>query len=365
MSPTGGDGRVSGELTASGELAASGPVIDGRAAGRGKNAMTGPGEFELIAALQRRLDPAADGLGIGDDAAAWTPTPGALVVATTDMLVEGIHFRLDWTSPRDLGWKSLAVNLSDLAAMGATPGRALVSVALLPGQAALVEEMYDGISELARLTGTRIVGGDTVRTSGPLVVNVALIGEADPNRLLRRDRAVPGDVLMLTGAVGASAAGLALLLEGDAARLAQPEARPLLAAHHRPVPMLAAGLKLGELGVRCAIDVSDGVASETWHLARAGGVAINLDADSLPLDAAAVAILGEAAARRLAVSGGEDYQLLFAVPEARAAEVAAALPEGSRPAIVGRVTGLHPGGRVDLFEGGQVVEPARAGYAAF
>ena len=327
--------------------------------------MSGMGEFELIAALQRHLDPAADGLGIGDDAAAWAPTPGSLVVATTDMLVEGIHFRLDWTSPRDLGWKALAVNLSDLAAMGAVPGRALVSVALLPGQAALVEAMYEGIGELARLTGTRVVGGDTVRTSGPLVVNVALVGEADPGRLLRRDGAAPGDVLMLTGRVGASAAGLALLLEGDPQRLARPEAGPLLAAHHRPVPMLAAGRKLAELGVRCAIDVSDGVASEAWHLARAGGVAITLDVGLLPLEPAAVAILGEVVARRLAVSGGEDYQLLFTAPEARAAEIAAALPEDARPTIVGRVTGPHPGGRVELIEDGRVVEPVQAGYAAF
>ena len=333
--------------------------------GAGGPTAGGLSEFELIAALQRHLDPAADGLGIGDDAAAWAPTPGSLVVATTDMLVEGIHFRLDWTSPRDLGWKSLAVNLSDLAAMGATPGRALVSVALLPGQAALVEAMYEGIGELARLTGTRVVGGDTVRTSGPLVVNVALVGEADPGRLLRRDGAVPGDVLMLTGRVGASAAGLALLLEGDPERLARPEAEPLLAAHHRPVPMLAAGRKLAELGVRCAIDVSDGVASEAWHLARAGGVAIALDVGLLPLDASAVAILGESAARRLAVSGGEDYQLLFTAPEARAAEVAAALSEDARPTIVGRVTGLHPGGHVEFVQAGQVVEPAQTGYSAF
>jgi len=150
--------------------------------------MSGSGEFELIASLASRLDPAADGLGIGDDAAAWMPAPGALVVATTDMLVEGVHFRLDWTSARDLGWKALAVNLSDLAAMGATPGRALVSVALLPAQTALVGEMYEGLSELARLTGTQVVGGDTVRTSGPLVVNVALIGEAEPGRLFAARR---------------------------------------------------------------------------------------------------------------------------------------------------------------------------------
>jgi len=327
--------------------------------------MSGSGEFELIASLASRLDPAADGLGIGDDAAAWTPSAGALVVATTDMLVVGVHFRLDWTSPRDLGWKALAVNLSDLAAMGAAPGRALISVALLPGQTALVGEMYEGLSELARLTGTTVVGGDTVHTSGPLVVNVALIGEAEPGRLLRRDGALPGDLLALTGAVGASAAGLALLLDGDRDRLSRPEAAPLLTAHHRPSPRLAAGRILAALGLRCAIDVSDGVASEAWHLARASGVAIHLDADRLVLAAAAVALFGDARARDLALSGGEDYQLLFTVPEARLAEVTAALAEEDRPTVIGRVTGLHRGGRVELSQGGRVVESAPSGYVAF
>jgi thiamine-monophosphate kinase len=328
--------------------------------------VSGPGEFELIAALARRLDPVVDGLGIGDDAAAWVPTPGASVVATTDMLVEGVHFRLDWTSPRDLGWKALAVNLSDLAAMGATPGRALVSVALLPGQAELVEEMYEGLSELARLTGTRIVGGDTVRTTGPLVVNVALFGEAKRGRLLRRDGAEPGDLLVLTGPVGASAAGLALLLAGDRERLAVPEAAPLLAAHHRPVPRLEAGRTLAGLGLRCAIDVSDGVASEAWHLARASGVAITLDTDRLPMNAGAVSLLGETEARRLALSGGEDYELLFTLPEARLSETIAALAARDvRPVVIGRVTAALPGGHVEFVGAGPVHEPAAPGYTAF
>jgi thiamine-monophosphate kinase len=327
--------------------------------------MSGSGEFELIEKLASHLDPAANGLGIGDDAAAWTPSPGALVVATTDMLVEGIHFRLDWTSPRDLGWKALAVNLSDLAAMGATPSRALVSVALLQGQAALVEEMYEGMSELARLTGTRVVGGDTVRTSGPLVVNVALIGEAEPNRLLRRDGAVPGDLLLLTGKVGASAAGLALLLDGDRERLARSDAVSLLAAHHRPRPRLAAGRAIASLGLRCAIDVSDGVASEAWHLARASGVAIRLDTDLLPLAAEAVSMLGEAKARQLAISGGEDYQLLFTAPETRLAEVAAALGGEDSPTVVGRVVGLREGGDVELIPANPALDSGRPGYVAF
>ena len=326
--------------------------------------MSDPGEFELIASLARRLDP-ADGLGIGDDAAAWMVGPGSLLVATTDMLVEGVHFRLDWTSPRDLGWKALAVNLSDLAAMGATPGRALVSVALLPGQASIVEEMYDGLSELSRMTGTQVVGGDTVRSSGPLVVNVALLGEAEPGRLLRRDGAVAGDLLAVTGVVGASAAGLALLLEGDPVRLAGPGAAALIAAHHRPQPRLAAGRVLAALGLRCAIDISDGVASEAWHVARSSGVEIALDIDRLPLADGAVALFGREKALQLAVSGGEDYELLFAVPEARLAEVEAALIEHGGVTVIGRVTGPRAGGHVELLEVGRAAQPGRPGYVAF
>jgi thiamine-monophosphate kinase len=327
--------------------------------------MSGPGEFDLIDALSARLDPPGEGLGIGDDAAAWRPGAGSVVVATTDMLVEGIHFRLDWTSPRDLGWKALAVSLSDLAAMGARPGRGLVSIALLPGQAELVEELYEGMSELARLTGTRIVGGDTVRSPGPLVVNVAMLGEAYPDQLLRRDGAHSGDLLALTGIVGAAAAGLDLLLRDDRQSLQRPEARALLATLHRPEPRLTAGAALAALGLKCAIDVSDGVASEAWHLARSSQVAIEIDVDRLPLAPEAIALLGQSKARGLALSGGEDYQLLFAVTEARLAEVADVLGDDGPPVVVGRVTGERPGGHVTVLASGRPIETASSGYVAF
>jgi thiamine-monophosphate kinase len=327
--------------------------------------VSGLGEFGLIDALSALLDPPDEGLAIGDDAAAWRPGAGSMVVATTDMLVEGIHFRLDWTSPRDLGWKALATSLSDLAAMGARTGRGLVSVALLPGQAELVKELYEGMSELARLTGTRIVGGDTVRTPGPLIINVALLGEAYPDRLLRRDGARPGDLLALTGTVGASAAGLDLLLRDDRESLARPETGPLLAALHRPVPRLAAGSALAALGLKCAIDVSDGVASEAWHLARASHVAIEIDVERLPLAPEAVSLLGEERARGLALASGEDYQLLFAIPEARLAEVAEALGDDEPPIVVGRVTGERPDGLVILRQSGRPIEASQAGYVAF
>ena len=173
---------------------------------------------------------------------AMTPRPGrrrsgTVQVATTDMLVEGVHFRLDWTSPEDLGWKALAVNLSDLAAMGATPGRALISIAVDPARRELVTAVARGLQSLAGQTGTQVVGGDTVRSPGPLVINVALVGEAHPGRLLRRDAARPGDLLAVTGRLGASAAALAcsrnrLLLRSR--RRATPRRTPPAAAHGWP-----------------------------------------------------------------------------------------------------------------------------------
>ena len=325
------------------------------------------GEFELIAELASLLDRPSDGIGIGDDAATWPVSPGLVAVGTTDMLVEGIHFRLDWTSPRDLGWKALAVNLSDLAAMGARPSRALVSIALLADQGDLARQLYEGMCDLARMTGTLIVGGDTVRTPGPLVINVAIFGEADPRRLLRRDAALPGDLIAVTGRVGASAAGLALLAEagpGGAGPIPR-EAEPLLAAHHRPWPRLTAGRRLAELGVRCAIDISDGVASEAWHVAEASNVAVEIDADALPLDATAVALLGEGRARSLALSGGEDYELLFTLPAARLGETAAALADEVGLTVVGRVLAPVAGGSVQVTEAGRRIEPRARGYVAF
>jgi thiamine-monophosphate kinase len=237
---------------------------------------------------------------------------------------------------------------------------------MLAEQCDLVEELYDGISELARLTGTHIVGGDTVRTPGPLVLNVALIGVADPERLLRRSGARPGDLLVVTGTVGASAAGLAILLAGDPATFARPEAGPLLAAHHHPLPQLEVGAALAASGVRCAIDVSDGVASEAWHLARASGVEIEVDVDRLPLAGEAVALLGAARTRELALTGGEDYQLLFAVPESRLAAVTAALPPHTQTTVIGRVLGKATGGSARFLDEGRVVDLAAGpGYVAF
>lgn len=321
------------------------------------------GEFELIAELAALFEPPDDGLGIGDDAATWPATGGTVQVATTDMLVEGIHFRLDWTSPADLGWKALAVNLSDLAAMGATPGRALVSIAVDAARRGLVLDVARGLRSLAEQTGTRVVGGDTVRSPGPLVINVALVGEADPARLLRRDAARPGDLVAVTGRLGASAAGLALL-SNDRGAL-DSGAAPLLAAHRRPWPRLAAGRLLAAHGVHCAIDISDGLASEALHLARASRVGIEMDVDRVPIEPAAVRLLGEQRSRELALTGGEDYELLFTFDPRFVGELASALAVDGGLTVLGEVTDAVAAGAVRFIEAGQPIELPERGYVAF
>lgn len=326
--------------------------------------MTDPrGEFELIAELAALFEPPDDGIGIGDDAATWPATSDTVQVGTTDMLVEGIHFRLDWTTPADLGWKALAVNLSDLAAMGAVPGRALISIAVEPGRRGLVPDLYRGLRALAERTGTRVVGGDTVRSPGPLVINVALVGEADPGALLRRDAARPGDLVAVTGRLGASAAGLAVLLDGRDPH--DPAAARLLAAHHRPSPRLAAGRQLAARGVRCAIDISDGLASEALHLARASRVGIQIDAGRMPLEPAAILLLGERRSRELALAGGEDYELLFTVDPRLVADLVRALESDGGLTVLGEVTDGVAAGTVRFVEAGQAIELAEKGYEAF
>ncbi len=321
------------------------------------------GEFELIDELAALFGQPADGLGIGDDAATWATPSGLVSVGTTDMLVEGIHFRLDWASPEDVGWKALAVNLSDLAAMGATPGRALISIAVDPDRREQAVGIARGLQAIAAGTGTSVMGGDTVRSPGPLVVNVALIGVAEPDHLLRRDAARPGDVLAVTGSLGGAAAGLSALLAGRAPDDA--ELQPLLRALHRPTPRLAAGRALAAAGVRCAIDISDGLASEAAHIAKASRMSIEVDLGAAPLFEAAMRTFGRDRALQLAATGGEDYELLFAVTPARLDEVSVALADHGGLTVVGRVGGDEHPGLVTFRDGSRPVALDEKGYVAF
>lgn len=311
-------------------------------------------EFDLIAGLRRRLGAiGADRLevGNGDDAAVWRPAPGMRVVACCDTLVEGRHFPAG-TAAADLGWKSLAVNLSDLAAMGAEPAIALLALTLPddPGGAWLAD-FCAGWEALARPQGMALAGGDLTR--GPvLTVTVTCLGELPPGAALRREGAAAGDAVFVSGTLGDAAAALALWSRRD-----EPALAPLLARLARPTPRLALGRALRGVA-SAAIDVSDGLVADLGHLLAASGVAARLDADALPLSDLPATLLGGERARALALAGGDDYELCFTVPEARLAALAGlAAATGTALTRIGTVT---CGSGVTVLDGGGRPVPLEA-----
>ncbi len=288
--------------------------------GQGPRTVREAGEFGLIAELAAALPESARGgsgmvLGIGDDAAVWTPGAGESVVVTTDSLVEGIHFRLDWTDWSSLGHKALAVNLSDLAAMGVVPRLATVSLGLR-GDESLddLRDLYRGLGGLAARSGTAVAGGDIVRSPHGLALHVTALGETRGGQVLRRDGARPGDLVAVSGTLGAWAAGLALL--AGAGDRAAATADLLVAAHLRPEPRLALGRLLAEVGATAAMDLSDGLFGDLPKILVASGVSARIDPTLVPV-AAAVRALFPDRWFDLATRGGEDYELLFTIPPGR------------------------------------------------
>lgn len=318
-------------------------------------------EFDLIAAIRRRLDGtriahagAPVAIGIGDDAAVTVPA-GAIAVSI-DALVEGVGFRREWCPPHAVGRKAMGAALSDLAAMGARAGEAYVWVGVPPGFGdPECLELCDGIAELAGEAGVAVLGGD-LTAAGELSVCVTAIGHADSaGDLVGRGGAEPGFALCVTGALGGAAAGLVLLEHAELGLDVGEAARDAAIARQlAPVPLLAAGRALAGAGARAMIDVSDGLGADAEHLAVASGLGIEIDLDLVPVGDGVREVAAAAGrdANDLIASGGEDYELLCAVPRAALAKCRAAVSaSGSTLTEVGRfVDGRSvrlrlPGGR--------------------
>jgi len=291
-------------------------------------------------------------IGIGDDAALITPRPGRHLVVMSDALVEDVHFRRRYVPAAAIGHKALAVNLSDCAAMGATPRFCLLSLALPPSAQPLAEDIVHGLLALADRVQVSLVGGDTTASPQSIFVDVCLMGDMAPGCAVTRAGARPGDCLFVSGNLGAAAAALQALEQGTAPPDAASEARFLF-----PEPRLELGQHLAAHGLATAmLDISDGLSLDLARLCEASQVGAILEAEALPVAPAAVAITSDqAAARQLALDGGEDYELLFTVSPRQAATVAAlsgtAAVGGITLTCIGRITAgrditLHMDGKL-------------------
>jgi thiamine-monophosphate kinase len=281
------------------------------------------GERALIARITSRLAmPPWVAVGPGDDAAVIEPARGTLDVLTTDALVDGIHFDLRFTPPDAVGHRALAVNLSDLAAMGAEPRAALLSL-LLPDDldVGTLDGIVDGLLALAARYRVALVGGNITRTTGPLAIDVTATGSVRPRRVLTRAGARPGDEVFVTGTLGSAAVGLELLKRGDPATTWSPASAGLLPAacverYLRPDPRVRVGMLLGRnRAATSCIDLSDGLGDAVRQVAEASGVGMTIDGASVP-------IAGEL---QTALTAGDDYELLFT----------------SRPSQRGRLRGVR------------------------
>ena len=311
------------------------------------------GEFDLIARIRARAGTRDDVvLGIGDDAALLAPPLGLQLVVTADTLNAGVHFPHD-SAPADIGWKSLAVNLSDLAAMGAAPAWCTLSLSLPQPDAAWIDGFLDGFLDLAGEHGIALVGGDTTR--GPLSISVTAMGLVEPGRALRRDGVRVGDDVWVTGTLGDAAGGLA--------RLSGEQVPALRARLDRPSPRVGAGRALRGIATAC-VDVSDGLLADLGHIASRSGVAAQVDIDALPMSEALRASFDEATRTAMQASGGDDYELCFTAPmDARARVEALSSQLGLRITRIGRMAAGE--GVQAVRADGRPWSSARRGYDHF
>ncbi len=301
-----------------------------------------PGEFGLIAWIRARSKVGGRvALGIGDDCASLRFAPGAEVLVTTDMLMDGRHFRLGEASPSEVGYKALAVNLSDIAAMAGVPVAAFVAVALPRGDpAGVAQGLHEGMATLAEAFGVVLAGGDTNAWDGPLVVSLTLVGESTGRGPVRRSGARPGDAILVTGPLGGS----------------------LLGRHLHPRPRVAEALAIaGAAPIRAMIDLSDGLSSDLGHiLQESGGLGATLDARAVPIhdDARTASAIDGRSPLDHALDDGEDFELCLTLDPVDADRLMASPPPGVRLDRVGAVE-ERPGLRLRRLDGSVVGRSAR------
>jgi thiamine-monophosphate kinase len=326
-------------------------------------------ELALIRRIREGMPPAAGvTVGIGDDCAVLEPTAGRRLLATTDLLLEDIHFRRRYAKPSDVGWKSVAVNLSDIAAMGGRPRWALVALAC-PAETTLeeVEAFYEGARDMASRHAVAIVGGDTTASPAGWLINVTLLGEAATPLL--RSGARTGDVVAVTGSLGRSAAGLTVLeLPRVPQGIGAAELTVVTAAHLRPVPRVAEGQWLAEAGgVTAMMDLSDGLATDLAHIAEESGAHCRVEIERLPIDPATRQVAHALGADALAwaTGGGEDYELLLTCDARALDRLSEGLERatGARLHAIGTVMGTGSGVSFVDARGREV--PAVAGFEHF
>ena len=328
------------------------------------------GEFGLIDLLARISNDARDEkteawqkliLGIGDDAAAWHGDT-SIQLATTDFLIQDVHFSLDITTWEELGWRAMAANLSDIAAMGGLPRYALVSLAL-PGHTEVedVTALYNGMTELAQRFEVALVGGDT--SSAPeVIISITVLGSTGSKDMpvLTRAAARPGDKIAVTGYLGVAAAGLEMLSKQIS--LAAETSASLREAFVKPYPRVAEGQILVKQGVRAAIDISDGLISDLSHICQASLVSARIETNSVPVLPEVRANFGDRALE-LALTGGEDYELLFTAGAEIIDKVRAAA--SCLITVIGEI-GAGEAGEITLVDGkGKPVSLSGSGWEHF
>lgn len=318
------------------------------------------GEFDIIARYFAHRGPRRDVLlGIGDDAAVLDVRQDRKLVVALDTIVDGIHFP-SGTAAADIGYRALAVNLSDLAAMGAEPSWMTLSLSLPESSEPWLDGFAEGLFEIADRFGVVLIGGDTVK--GPLVISVQVAGYVEPDRWLTRSGARPGDLIFVSGDVGAAAAGLAVIQQRLPDSAAAEELRQRFL---RPEPRVRLGRSLRTLA-SAAMDVSDGVLADLAKLCRASGCGAKIDVELLPRCAAMTQVFAPAASVDFALAGGDDYEILFTVPPQLASRVTEALSSVCACTQIGvMVDPSHGQGGVECLQGQQPYIPRRSGYDHF